>query len=49
MKIYALYHDESSEETVVCISENRDVIKKNYLKCVKTRLFLIWKYGKMEM
>ena len=35
MKIYALYHNESSEETVVCISENRDVIKKNLSEMCK--------------
>ena len=49
MKIYALYHNESSEETVVCISENVEEIKKKYLKCAKIGHFLTWKYGKMEM
>ena len=49
MKIYTLYHDESSKEAVVCVSENVEKIKKIYLKCAKIKHFLIWKYGKMEI
>lgn len=48
MKIYALYHNESSEETVVCISENRDVIKKNLSEMCKDKAFPhleIWENG----
>lgn len=48
MKIYALYHDESSKETVVCISENAEEIKKNLSKMCKDQAFPhleIWENG----
>ena len=48
MKIYALYHDESSEETVVCISENIEKIKEILSGMCKDRAFPhleIWENG----
>ena len=48
MKIYALYHDESSEETVVCISENVEKIKEILSEMCKDRAFPhleIWENG----
>jgi hypothetical protein len=48
MKIYTLYHDESSKEAVVCVSENVEKIKKNLSEMCKDKAFPhleIWENG----